>query len=257
MRYYIRTLLLGIIVKNRKEPLPLILLVVIIAVSTGMAALHNQLRQSPLPNGQQVIDKSSWPLTDYTIQRSTDPEIRARREMRGKKYDKSDFRVHPEDPSENTTKVDVVDPKLPSIPVTQSNLIVIGEVTSAQAYLSNDQTGVYSEFKVQIDDVLKSNITESVAPGSLIDAEREGGRVRFSSGRIHWYSVDKENMPVVGRRYVFFLTCEDQSLHILTAYELRGAKVVPLDQMPQFKTHDGENETEFLNTLRGLTTTQP
>jgi hypothetical protein len=66
--------------------------------------------------------------------------------------------------------------------------------------------------------------------------------------------VDKENMPRVGRRYVFFLTrdSEEQAFHIFTAYELREAKVFPVDDLSQFKSHLGENEVDLIRTLRTL-----
>ncbi|HEV7744681.1 MAG TPA: hypothetical protein VGO56_06775 [Pyrinomonadaceae bacterium] len=221
-----------------------------------MAAFRSQGQKGVA--GHDVADQSSWPLTDYTAPKPTDPEKRARREARGKKYDKSNFRVHPEDPAENTVRTQPFDPSatVPALPVMLSNAVVIGEVTAAQAYLSSDQTGVYSEFNIRVEDVLKTDGSQAVATGCQIDLEREGGRVRFPSGLVHWYSVDKENMPLTGRRYVFFLTREsqEQPFHILTAYEFRDAKVFPLDELRQFKSHGGENELDFLSTLRALVT---
>lgn len=221
----------------------------------AVAALRNQAQK--VVGGQDATDHNSWPLTDYSAPRPIDPEKRALREARGKKYGKSMFRVHPEDPSENTAIVDKLDRSMPALPVMRSNLVVIGEVLAAHAYLSNDQTGVYSEFSIRIEDVLKHDDLEPLTNGCLIDVEREGGRIRFPSGRIHWYSVDKENMPLVGRRYVLFLTRESQeeAFHILTAYELRGTKVVALDELPQFKSQEGKNEVDFGNAVRTLVNT--
>jgi len=219
-----------------------------------IAAFRDQAQRKV--GGQDAPDKSSWPLTDYTAPRPTDPEERSRREARGRKYDKSDFRVHPQDLAENTVRTQSFDPyaTLPALPVIQSKAIVIGEVIAAQAYLSNDQTGVYSEFNIRVEEVLKTDGLEVPATGCQIDLEREGGRVRFPSGRVHSYSVDKENMPRVGRRYIFFLTRENQeyTYHILTAYELRDARVFPLDELPQFKSHQADNELDFITTLRRL-----
>jgi len=219
----------------------------------AVAAFHNRAQKAL---GGDGIDHSAWPVTSYSVPNPTDPEKRARREARGKKYIKSTFRVHPEDPAENTTKVDSLDPSLPSLPVVQSNTVVLGEVLTANAYLSNDQTGVYSEFSIRIEDVLKNDDPEPLSNGCLIDTEREGGRVKFPSGRIHWYSVDKENVPLVGRRYLFFLTRgnQEEAFHILTAYELRGNKVFPLDELPQFKSQAGKNDVDFVNAVRNLLT---
>ena len=219
----------------------------------AFAAFRNQTRKDV---GGDATDQNSWPLTSYSVPNPSDPDKRARREARGKKYLKSTFRVHPDDPAKNTTKVDSLDPTLPSLPVMQSNTVVLGEVLTAQAYLSTDQSGVYSEFNIRIEDVFKNADLESLATGCQIDVEREGGRVKFPSGHIHWYSVDKENMPLVGRRYIFFLTRgnQEEAFHILTAYELRGNKVFALDELPQFKSQAGKNETDFVNALRTLLT---
>jgi hypothetical protein len=239
--------------KSRKS---LLISLAILATCTAIAVagFRNQTQKDV---GGDAAYQNSWPLTSYAVPKLTDPDKRARREARGKKYIKSTFRVHPDDPAENTTKVDALDPTLPSLPVMQSNTVVLGEVLAANAYLSNDQSGVYSEFNIRIEDVLKNADLEPLTNGCLIDVEREGGRVKFSSGHIHWYSVDKENMPLVGRRYIFFLTRGDQeeAFHILTAYELRGNKVFPLDELPQFKSQAGKNETDFVNALRTLLNT--
>lgn len=37
-----------------------------------------------------------------------------------------------------------------SLPAIESDAVVIGEVTDAHAYLSNDRTSVYSEFELRI-----------------------------------------------------------------------------------------------------------
>lgn len=44
----------------------------------------------------------------------------------------------------------------PAFPVSQSDAILIGTVTSSQAFLSTDKSYVYSEFTVYVEDVLKN-----------------------------------------------------------------------------------------------------
>jgi hypothetical protein len=240
--------------RNRTSLL-IFLAILATCASIVVAAFRGQVQKDV--GRQDATDKNSWPLTDFTAPGPSDPEKRARREGRGKKYDRSTFRVHPQDPAENTVRTLSSEPyALPALPVMQSNAVVIGEVIAAQAYLSPDQTGVYSEFNIQVEDVLKNDGLEGLAPACQIDLEREGGRVRFPSGRVHWYSVDKENMPRVGRQYVFFLTREsqEQTFQILTAYEIRAAKVYPLDDLPQFKSQSGRSESDFLTTLHALLT---
>lgn len=42
------------------------------------------------------------------------------------------------------------------MPAAKSDLVVIGEVTDAQAYVSEGKDWVYSEFTIRVDDVLKN-----------------------------------------------------------------------------------------------------
>ena len=116
--------------------------------------------------------------------------------------------------------------------------------------LSNDKTGVYSVFTVQVHEVIKNSSQLSLPAGSSIEVERDGGRVRFPNGRTLIYIAT--NMPQVGLRYVLFLTnAQSQSdFQILTGYELREGKVYPLDDLPNLHTFENADETTFLNQLR-------
>jgi hypothetical protein len=102
-------------------------------------------------------------------------------------------------------------------------------VVDAQAYLSDDKTGVYSEFSVRIEEVLKNDSLTPSFPGSLVVAERYGGRVRFPSGRVTFYGNREQGMPRQGGRYIFFLERSDQQYSILTAYELLSGRIYPVD----------------------------
>ena len=63
-------------------------------------------------------------------------------------------------------------------------------------------------------------------------------------------------MPIAGQRYLFFLKQEnpDDPFHIVTAYELRENRVFPLDELPQFSTHKGENQSVLMDALRNFLT---
>lgn len=153
--------------------------------------------------------------------------------------------------ADSTVRVDYLDPKMPDLPAVQSDAVVTGEILAANAYLSDDKSGVYSEFSVKVENVFKGDPSGMLAPGCLIDIEREGGRVRFQSGKVHSYSLDKANMPRVGAHYVLFLKRQnkDQAYQLLTAYEFRGDKVFPLDGLPQFKVHEGADMEDFLTVM--------
>lgn len=151
-------------------------------------------------------------------------------------------------------RVDYVDPNLPAFPFDKSSVVVVGQVTHAQAYLSNDKTGVYSVFTIKVTEVLKNSLKTPLIAPSLVEAEREGGRVRFPNGRLHLYKISEQDMPRVGLRYVLFLTNtnEEPNLQILTGYELREGKVYALDTLPNTRKHENADEVKFLCELREI-----
>jgi hypothetical protein len=228
----------------------LVLVVVAVLMGTAIGALRVTNKKTTKEN-DRVQGNSRWPTTDYVVSLPSDPEKAHIRKKRNKKFNKSEFRVHPNDPSENTVIVDAVDPKLPALPVAESTEIFIGTVLSSQAFIAEDQTGVYSEFTVNVSRVLKT-ADPNLSAGSVVELQRPGGRVKFRGGRIHWYSIDKENMPESGCQYVFFVArdAEHNTLKIITAYEMKNGKIQPLDEMPQFRRHAGKDEAGFLNALQ-------
>ena len=200
------------------------------------------------------FDENRFPIADYSAPDSADPTERSKRQAKGKKYNKSLWRVYPNSVSDSMVRVDYVDPTLPAFPFDKSAVVVVGQVTDAQAYLSNDKTGVYSVFTVQVTEVLKNSLKIPLTVASSIEAEREGGRVRFPNGRLHLYLMSEQDMPRVGLRYVLFLTNtnEESNLQILTGYELRESKVYSLDDLPNTRKHENVDEVKFLSDLRKI-----
>jgi hypothetical protein len=60
----------------------------------------------------------------------------------------------------------------------------VGTVGAGQAYLSNDKRRLYSEFKVELQDVLKSPTGPYLMAGDSIDVQREEGKVKLPSGKV-------------------------------------------------------------------------
>jgi hypothetical protein len=234
----------------------LILAILAILVATIMSKLKNDFSSYAYsPNKSQTlsqIDESQWPLTDFEAPLPTDPEKRAKRIKRGKKYDKPNVPVEPHAGYGQSITNNHWYTFIPALPTTQSNVIVVGEILSSQAYLSDNKAGVYSEYSLQVQQVLKDN-NNVVTSGNQIDLEREGGRIRQPSGRITRYSIGGQNMPRIGKRYLFFLTysASDQTFEIITGYELRAGRVFPLDEAgDKFDLYKGVDETEFLKTIQ-------
>lgn len=206
----------------------------------------SSLSQSLPMKSRKKVDFNHFPVVEFSSPETKD----SKRKARGEKHNKSNWNVDPDALSDSTVVVDAVDVHLPAFPAKQSAAVVIGTVADAKAYLSNDKTGVYSAFVVVIEEVLKNPGNLSV--GDSVEAEREGGRVKFPSGRVHLYKVSEQDMPHVGARYVLFLTGTDREsvFEILTGYEIRGASIYPLDELPQSRSYENATASNFVNELR-------
>jgi hypothetical protein len=219
-----------------------------------MAALRGQDQNPPSREDQQKKEfESQFPIVDYEAPPPADPEKRAKRQARGKKYNNSPLGIDPI----STVAVGSTHwaMNLPALPVAQSNAVVVGEVINAQAYLSDDRTGVYSEFTIRVDEVLKNDGQPPLVSGCSIDVERMGGRVRFASGHVGQYFIPNQGMPRIGRRYVLFLKRneEGQDYSLITGYELRTGRVFLLDNPGPghpITAYKGADETSFLNEVR-------
>lgn len=233
--------------------LPLLFGLTTLFVVQRLSAQEQTASTTPLTKRpKKTIDITKFPIVDFSDTGPTD----AKRKQRAKKRDNSKWAVHPDAASDSTVLVDTVDTNLPGLPVEKAAAVVTGVVSDAKAYLSNDKSGVYSSFSVIIDDVLKN--PGRLAVGQTIEIEREGGRVRFPSGRLHLYTVAEQDMPHTGSRYVFFLakTEQDSVFEVITGYEIRGDGIYSLDELPQTRSYDGISAATFLQELRKRATRQ-
>lgn len=224
----------------------------IVLAVLAMPVLRGQQQTPVTRKERKTFDESRFPLADFSSPEPTDAAERSKKRARAQKYDRSRWHVDPNDPSDSTVLVDFADTNLPAFPFAKADAVVIGRITKAQANLSNDKTGIYTTFTIAVDEVVKNSSTATFSTGSLIQAEREGGRVRFPSGRVHLYMVNEQNMPRVGSRYVLFLSgCDGEAVfQVLTGYELSEGRVYALDELAQPKAYENAAETTFLNELK-------
>jgi len=237
----------------------LFLIVGALLVGTAIGTSGVPAQKTSDPGQQQKADKadfeSQFPLVDFNKPEPSDQRKRARWQAKGKKYKGIGLTVTED--SELITVNSEWDMGLPALPVAKSDLVVIGEVVDAEALLSGSKDWVYSEFTIRVDEVLKNTSNVTLTQGASVIADRDGGGVRFPSGRVTIQYIAGQGMPRVGRRYALFLTVDDQEqgFHILTGYELRGGRVIPVDN-PAGGTHpiatkyNGVDEASFLSDLR-------
>lgn len=245
--------------RTYKRGVLLLLVAAIVAVLTVVVTLYGQSPTSDkakAPGNQQQSNERDdrYPVVDFDSPEPSNPEAWERRRKRNARHDK-DYTVHKDDRSGSAVGMTIFsewDLGLPAIPAARSEGILTGEVTDAQAHLSNDKTGIYSEFAVKIGEVLKNVSSASLLPGSTMYVERIGGVVRYPNGRKFPYEVADQGVPRVGAQYLFFLKAVDgdQAFEIITAYELRGGEVFPLDSAQQFDAYKGWVQAEFFEKVR-------
>lgn len=255
--------------KNRSSVL-IILVFALMVVATASTLSVNKFPQPEAQESSPAQQKrtfgkeefeSQYPIADVSAAEPTDPAKKAKRKARDKRYNK---KSQPPISEYSSSMVGYTDWEvgLPALPVAQSRVVLIGRVKDAQAYVSSNKEAVYSEFTVQLKEALKKDSGEALSPDAMITVTRGGGRARFPSGHIFLQHIAGQGMPRVGREYVFFLTRDDeeQDFHIVTAYELRGNDVMPLDFPPDHPMNQyiGADKDSFMSALRvALANPQP
>lgn len=214
----------------------------------GNAAPQNQTSQQPPaeqpePRLGDVINEAPEPA---------DKRERAKRHEKNKRYDRGGVGVPvlTELPPDTVSGRPAEGAGLPALPAAQSDAVVMGTVVKAQPYLTESRTSLYTEFTVNIEEVLKNDAGGSLLPGASLVADREGGALRLPGGRVLRYEVGGTGrLPRAGKTYVFFLkrTHDGADWSILSGYELRGGRVLPLKSPSEY---DAADRTVFLDDLR-------
>jgi hypothetical protein len=245
--------------KNNRITWGIVALVVLItiAVSIGTLDSHSQsssATESPTPtpdnNGSEVLSK--YAVVDYDAPAPTNVTEREERKLKNKRYDNQDWVLknpHPDDGG--VGRFDEKTP-VPLFPVDESDLVIVGKISNVAAYLSNDKSGVYSEFTIRADQILKNDASKKVKQGNSVVADREGGCVRYPNGQKVFYENSTKELPQVGREYVFFLTSDKKNpnYEILTLYELNGTSVIQLDYGYNFDDYRNVSKQNFIETIR-------
>lgn len=166
---------------------------------------------------------------------SENPTERANRAAKSARYDSQtndrDLLSMVPDARVDTIGCGHYDPTI--LPTGSHDVIVLGTLINRQSYLSAKRTAIYTEYQLDIEQVLKTPAEGlSIEQGRLL-MDRDGGVLRMSDGRIIASTVHGTGMarPLdVGSRYVLFcrLIHDKRDLILGYAFELRDGKAYAL-----------------------------
>ncbi|HQZ98500.1 MAG TPA: hypothetical protein PLP21_19460 [Pyrinomonadaceae bacterium] len=235
---------------------PLLVVVAIASMAPVLVSFHTRGQQKDISEQERQKREfySQYPTALYNAPENSSPERRAERSLKSKRYDKGRMpEIISQAPVDDTEEVFTITEDLeltPGLPVNESELVVIGEILDANAYLSNNKKRVYSEFSFRISDVLKKNDI-SVSKGESLCVDREGGYVQFENGRKRLHSIGGLLMPLVGRRYVLFLKNKEKTpnYEIVSGYELKADGVKNLNGSEKSRAYAGMDEMTFMKLL--------
>lgn len=209
-----------------------------------------QSMNQPTSPSDKELDDASTPVVDFVGAEGADDS----RRQKNTRFDHQRL-IQSQPPAQSGEVLVDSEAAVADLPATQSDLIVEAKVNDSRAFLSEDKTGAYSEFYLTVTDVIKAAPGLTLGKGDVVTAERFGARVRYPSGQIVRYRVAGAGSPTKGKRYLFFLRkAAGGNYRVLTAYELRGNKVLALDgsrtnfggkHQSVFEKHNGRDAQEF------------
>jgi len=206
----------------------------------------------PTPETGGFRDMTKYAVVDYNQPLPTNKAELEKRKLANKRYDGQDWvsgTPHPD-----TGGVGRYDETTPPeiIPANESSLIIVGEVIEVNAHMSNDKLGIYSEFAIQVKEILKNDAAKNVEQGGVVFADRAGGFVRYPNGQRIIYESAQRPLPFISDEYVLFLTSDDESPNyaILIIYELKGNRIIQLDEGRRFDEFKNATRSTFIDAIR-------
>lgn len=151
----------------KMHKLTLVLLLLVVGTVGFTFTTRNQTPSSKSSDSealkQRQEKKGRFPIADYDEPELTD--LKKNQSRKEKKLRHNNFSIVAKNPPEWQAERLFIDEGLlltPALPITQSGFIVVGEVKSAEAHVSDNKENVFSEFRILITKVLKTRIAASV-----------------------------------------------------------------------------------------------
>lgn len=134
--------------------------------------------------------------------------------------------------------------------VCNAHAVVIGMLNDSSPQLTEDESFLFTEYTMSVEEVIKDNPAAAIQPGNSITVIREGGTGRLH-GRVVRARVEGFKTFDVGKRYLFFLRFVPDTNSYLAfpngSFELNENEVVPLGKASPNELRDA---TTFLTAAR-------
>ena len=86
-----------------------------------------------------------------------------------------------------------------------SDAVVVGKIKERTSVLTDDETFIFSDHSVVVEELLKGSPSARVQPGDIITVTRPGGKVKLKNGRTAEIAFSYFEPFRAGERYVLFL----------------------------------------------------
>ena len=195
---------------------------------------------------------AKFAVADYEAALPDNPEDLAVRRAKSQRYDNQHWVVKNPSPDTDYARRSIAVQPSPTFPVEESDIVAIGLVIGVTAHLSNDKSGVYSEYTVRVEQVMKDATSRSLGQGSTITIDRAGGAVRYADGRKLAYFISEKKLPTVGSLYALFLRDDKRSKNyeVVTLYEFKRDNVVPLDSGYSLEDIRGMTKSDLIKAIQ-------
>lgn len=145
----------------------------------------------------------------------------------------------------------------------QADLIAVGTVKSKNSQLIEEGTFVFTDYDVDVEEVLKNNTSAPVQPGSSTSVTWPGGAIKQNNGRVARALDRSSGLLKTGGRFLLYLKFDPvtgdyyflNAPLIDSAYELKGGKITQVSEQPLPFGRLGVGDVEvFMSEARTATT---
>lgn len=137
----------------------------------------------------------------------------------------------------------------------QADAVVIGTVSGKTSQLNEAETFVFTDYDVNVFEVLKNNSAAPVGPSGTVTVTRVGGTIQLEGHVVR--AVDRTAKPLqVGEKYLLFLRYLPTTGAYLasdgpSSFKLEGDKVVTLTEDPRYSDFQkGKGVSSFVNAVQ-------